>query len=129
MAWIVRLFVSCFGPKPMLMCCIPRIKESTSTRFLYCSILIAICILSVVFHTGGLSHTTGIKMVGYFIVPWEKLYFYCSNSALISINPNRLMKLWSKCALSFELVSSVIDSVVTWLCIDFVYPSPFCISS
>lgn len=68
MEWFRRFFTSCFATKPMLLCCVPRVKESTSTRFLYCCILTVVSILSVIFHTGGLAHSTATRMVCFILV-------------------------------------------------------------
>ena len=48
----------------MPLCCAPSIKESTSTRFIYCCILTVVSVLSVIFHTGGIAHKTARHMVG-----------------------------------------------------------------
>eukprot|EP00108_Taenia_solium_P007070 TsM_000723200 transcript=TsM_000723200 gene=TsM_000723200 len=73
MEWFGRLFTSCFATKPMPLCCIPRVKESTSTRFLYCCILTVVSILSVIFHTGGLAHSTATRMLG------DMMFEFCSH--------------------------------------------------
>lgn len=62
---IGRVGASCFVTKPMPICCIGKVKESTSTRFLYCCILTVVSILSVIFHTGGLAHSTAMRVVSF----------------------------------------------------------------
>ncbi|VDL59147.1 unnamed protein product [Hymenolepis diminuta] len=59
---IGRVGASCFVTKPMPICCVGKVKESTSTRFLYCCILTVVSILSVIFHTGGLAHSTAMRV-------------------------------------------------------------------
>ncbi|EUB55270.1 Serine incorporator 5 [Echinococcus granulosus] len=64
MGWFGRVCSSCFATKPLPICCAPHVKESTSTRFLYCCILTVVSVLSVIFHTGGLAHSTATQVLG-----------------------------------------------------------------
>lgn len=63
-----RVGYSCFATKPMPFCCAQHIKESTSTRFLYCCILTVVSILSAIFHTGGIAHGTVMRVVSSMII-------------------------------------------------------------
>uniref|UniRef100_A0A5K3EZ94 Serine incorporator 5 n=1 Tax=Mesocestoides corti TaxID=53468 RepID=A0A5K3EZ94_MESCO len=58
-----RVATSCFVTKPMPVCCASHVKESTSTRFLYCCIFTVVSILSVIFHTGGIAHWTAARVL------------------------------------------------------------------
>ncbi|CDS36487.1 serine incorporator 5 [Echinococcus multilocularis] len=64
MGWFGRVCSSCFATKPLPICCAAHVKESTSTRFLYCCILTVVSVLSVIFHTGGLAHSTATQVLG-----------------------------------------------------------------
>lgn len=55
MVWPLRCFFACVGPKTMPVFCFPEVKESTSTRFMYCCMLSVVAIFSAIFQSGTLS--------------------------------------------------------------------------